>query len=122
METPDDTDLKLAHLYITADLIDAPTQRTERTTSYLRLLRVRKSQVWIENVTLEGVDDTLVEGIDALGSSSTPARIFARGTARGNTAPLLPPSHQNLSLPSSLSFRECVGVQRSALYIRIKAN
>lgn len=109
METPDDTDLKLANLYITADSSNAPTQQQARTSSYLRLLRVRKSRVWMENVTLEGVDDVLVEGVDFLGSSSTPGRIFAKGTLRHLRGVamhplLLPPPSQSQPVPSPFYF------------------
>jgi hypothetical protein len=79
LATPDGADLKLANLYITAELADLPTQRQSRTTTYQRHIRVRKSRLWMEDVTLEGADDVLVEGVDVLGTASAPSLIFAQG-------------------------------------------
>lgn len=74
METLDGAELHLSNLYISAGSLEDPGEG-----SYLRQMRIRKSSIWMDTVTLEGSDDGLVEGVDVLGASSAPSLIYAHG-------------------------------------------
>jgi hypothetical protein len=77
LETFEGAELRIANLYITPQQQSQPSERAK---SIHRYILVNKSRIWMHNITLEGADDMLVEGVDVFGSTSMPSRIFAQGT------------------------------------------